>query len=119
MTTLPLCKGKVCPRNNLSHKLSNSNWGPHPHALRQLSIVFLFSKYGVPQLKNYIHSKNFQVALNETKIVINSHRKFISHYKNCFCPIKRQVNAEGEKKKPEMEEGHFSYGISNPLLNLI
>jgi len=50
-------KEKICAKNNIIRKLTNTKWGAQPHVLRTLALILCFStaEYAAPVWTNSAH----------------------------------------------------------------
>lgn len=107
-------KKKVIARNNIIRKLAHSTWGAHPHTLRTSALALSISaaEYAAPVWRNSTHAKQVDVAVNDTLRVITGCLRPTPVNKlypiASIAPpnIRRQVAAEVEKFKQEVDNRH-------------
>ena len=120
LTYRELCKktkGKIASRNNLLHKLRETNWGAQPQTLRITAIAVCVStaEYCRPVWSRSAHCKDIDVTLNDTCRLITG----------CICPtptqdlyvlsgiappdIQRQVVTQKERQKTVTDPRHNLY----------
>ena len=111
-------EGKVCSRNNILRKLTNTKWGAQPHVLRTsaLAICLSAAEYAAPVWYNSAHAKKVDVAVNETTRIISGCLK-PTPVKEVYptvgiAPpsIRRRVAAEVERGKQITDPRHPMYG---------
>lgn len=119
-------KGKVSARNNILRKLTGSTWGAQPEVLRSTAMALCFAagEYAAPAWESSAHTKQVDVALNETIRIITG----------CLRPtpvnkmypiagiappnIRRQVAGEKERKKQLTDERHPMFNHVNTATRL-
>lgn len=111
-------KLKVSSRNNILRKLTGTSWGAQPHVLRTSAIALSLAaaEYSSPVWKSSVHSKNVNIAINESCRIITGCLKPTPLNKiyslSGIAPpnIRRIVAAEVEKTKQATDNRHPLYG---------
>ncbi|KAI5727952.1 hypothetical protein M8J77_009167 [Diaphorina citri] len=119
-------KLKVKARNNIVRKLTGTSWGANPHVLRTSAMALCMStaEYAAPVWKNSAHSKQVDVAFNDTIRIVTGCLKPTPVQKIYpivgIAPpkIRRQVAAEIERSKQSTDHRHPLYNHHPPPARL-
>lgn len=119
-------KLKVSGRNNIIRKLTNSTWGAQPNVLRTSALALCFStaEYAAPVWRNSAHTRQVDIALNETGRIITGCLRptpvdKIYHLAGIAPPdVRRRTAAEVEKRKQENDPRHPMFGSETPTPRL-
>jgi hypothetical protein len=63
---------KVCSRNNIIRKLTNTYWGAQPQVLLTSALALSFSaaEYAAIVWRNSVHAKQVDIAINKTARIV-------------------------------------------------
>ncbi|KAI5734493.1 hypothetical protein M8J77_007133 [Diaphorina citri] len=111
---------KVCARNSIIRKLTNTSWGAQPETLRisVMGLCLSAAEYAAPAWINSAHAKQVDISINQGVRIMTGCLKPTPLEKlyplSGIAPprIRRQVSAEIERKKQTQDSRHPLYNKS-------